>query len=233
MATPAVSFVVPARNEVDYLGATLSSIGSQTTPRAYEVVVADGDSADGTRAVARRHGAAVVREGGHSIASGRNRGAAAADADAEWLAFVDADTTLAPEYLERMLTFADREGLAAASSRCRIAGPRRAKAMEWTINHAFPHLSPPILPGFNTVVRREAFERVGGFPEVPNEDTAFSRRLGRRAPTSYHPATLATTSGRRVADAGLTGTLLHYLRLDVRRLRGPGRPAGDPVGDAD
>ena len=231
MATPAVSFVVPARNEVDYLDGTLASIGSQTTARPYEVVVADGDSTDGTRTVARRHGAAVVREGGHSIASGRNRGAAAADG--EWLVFVDADTTLAPEYLERMLSFADREELAAASSRCRIAGPRRAKAMEWTINHAFPRLSSPILPGFNTVVRREAFERVGGFPEVPNEDTAFSRRLGRRARTAYHPATLATTSGRRVADAGLTGTLLHYLRLDVRRLRGPGRPAGDPVGDAD
>lgn len=231
MASPVVSFVVPARDEAAYLDATLSSIHAQTTDRPFEVVVADGDSTDATRAVARRHGATIVREGGHSIANGRNRGAAAADG--EWLAFVDADTTIAPEYLDRMLTFIDRKELAAASSRCRLTGPRRAKTMEWTINYAFPRLSAPIMPGFNTVVHHETFERVGGFPEVPNEDTAFSRRLGRTAPTAYHPATLVETSGRRIAESGLTGTLYHYLRLDVGRLRHDGGPASGTVGGAD
>jgi len=230
MAAPVLSFTVPARDEAAYLDATHSSIDAQTTDRPVGVV-ADGDSTDDTRAVARRHGATVVREGGHSIANGRNRGAAAADG--EWLAFVDADTTVDPEYLNRMLTFLDREELAAASSRCRITGPRRAKPMEWTINYAFPRLSTPILPGFNTVVRPDAFERVGGFPELPNEDTAFSRRLGRTAPTAYHPATLVETSGRRIAESGLTGTLYHYLRLDVGRIRHGGGPASATVGDAD
>ncbi|WP_254840380.1 glycosyltransferase [Natronomonas marina] len=225
MTVPAVSFVVPARNEAGYLDAALSSIESQETDRRYEVVVADGGSTDGTADVARDHGATVVREGGHSIASGRNRGAEVAAG--EWLAFVDADTTVAPEYLERMLSFVDREGLTAATSNCRITGPRRAKLVEWTINHAFPRLSVPILPGFNTFVRRDAFESVGGFPEVPNEDTAFSRTIGRSEPTGYCPATLVESSGRRVAESGLSGTLYHYLRLDVGRLRrGHSGPTG-------
>ena len=94
-----------------------------------------------------------------------------------------------------------------------------------TINHVFPRLGAPVLPGFNTLVGRAAFEDVGGFPDVPNEDTAFSRRLGRRTPTGYCPAVLVETSGRRVADAGLSGTLYHYLRLDWRRLRTS--PGGD------
>jgi len=149
------------------------------------------------------------------------------------VAFVDADTTVEPTYLERMLVFVEREDLAAASSRCRIAGPRRAKVMEWTINYAFPHLSAPVLPRFNTFVRRDVFERVGGVPDVPNEDTAFSRRLGRTAPTGYHPASLVETSGRRIAADGLTGTLFHYLRLDVGRLRGRGRPPNGSLGDAE
>lgn len=217
MTDPTVSFVVPARDEAVPLGAALSSIAAQRGDPDREVVVADGDSTDGTVEVAREHGATVVEEKGNSIANGRNRGAAAADG--EWLAFVDADTTLAPEYLETMLAFVDREGLAAASSRCRITGPRRAKPMEWTINHVFPLLEAPVLPGFNTFVRRNAFESVGGFPDVPNEDTAFSRRLGRDAPTGYCPEVLVETSGRRIADAGLTGTLYHYLRLDYGRLR--------------
>jgi len=47
--TPDASFVVPARNEEDYYGMTLASIGSQTTVRPYEVGVADGYSTDGAR----------------------------------------------------------------------------------------------------------------------------------------------------------------------------------------
>lgn len=122
------------------------------------------------------------------------------------------------DYLTRMLGFAEAEDLAAASSRCRIAGPRRAKLMAATINHVFPRLERPILPGFNFFVRRDRFAAAGGFPDVPNEDTALSRALGRTARTGYCPSVLVETSGRRIAESGLTGTAWHYLRLDWERL---------------
>jgi glycosyltransferase involved in cell wall biosynthesis len=212
-----VSFVVPARNEAAYIGDTLSSIDGQRTDEPYEVIVADGGSVDDTAGIARDHGADVVQEGGRSIASGRNAGAEAANG--EWLAFIDADTRIDPAYLETMLSFVDRAGLVAASSKCRMTGPARAKLVEWTINHAFSRLDAPVLPGFNTFVRRDVFEAVGGFPDVPNEDTAFSRELGQRHPTGCHPDVLVESSGRRIADSGLTGTLYHYLLLDWGRLR--------------
>ncbi|WP_137285041.1 glycosyltransferase [Halorussus salinisoli] len=227
MPDPAVSFVVPAKDEQASLPATLESIRDQRTARDYEVVVVDGDSDDATPAVARRYDAAVVHQprpaadGGDdfvpNIGDARHRGAERTDGD--WLAFVDADTVLRPEYLDSMLEFARREDLAAASSRCRMVGPIRAKLVEATINHAFPRLDRPVLPGFNCFVRRDAYFAAGGFPNVPNEDTAFSRELGREWATDYHPDVLAKTSGRRVAQSGLTGTLYHYLRLDWRRLR--------------
>lgn len=139
--------------------------------------------------------------------------------DGAWLAFVDADTRVDRRWLAELLTFARREGLAAASSRCRMTGPRRTTPVEWTINHLLPRLSRPVLPGFGVLVERDAYEAVGGFPDVPDEDTAFSRRLGRSFRTAYHPDVLVETSGRRVADPGLTGPLAHYLTLDWRRLR--------------
>jgi len=74
---PDVSFVVSARNEVEHLGATLPSVDAQRTDRTHEVAVADGGSSDGTVALARERGAEVVSEGGRSIATGRNCGAAA------------------------------------------------------------------------------------------------------------------------------------------------------------
>lgn len=212
-----VSFVVPARNEAGYLRETLASLAALDTERTYEVIVVDGDSDDGTPIVAREYGATVLRDDRGSIAAARNLGADRSTG--EWLAFVDADTRVRPDYLTELLGFVEREGLVAASSRCRITGPRRAKLVEATINHVLSRLERPILPGFNCLVHRRAFEEQGGFPDVPNEDTAFSRRLARRYRTGYCPAVLVESSGRRIADAGLTGTLWHYLRLDAGRLR--------------
>jgi len=229
MADPVVSFVVPAKDEADYLPDALDSLGRQRTDRAFEVLVVDGDSDDATPEIARERGATLVdqpepslADGGRdrrrsTIANARHRGAERASGD--WLAFVDADTTVSPDYLDAMVGFAREEGLAAASSRCRMDGPARAKVMEATINHVFPRLGRPILTGFNLFVHSDAYVEAGGFPKVPNEDTAFSRLLGRERATGYHPDVLVETSARRIADSGLTGTLVHYLRLDYHRVR--------------
>ncbi len=214
---PDVSFVVPALDEADYIRRAVESIRNLDTDYISETVVVDGGSTDGTREVVREHGVRLVDQDGTGIGAARHRGAL--ETSGEWLAFVDADTELRPNYLTEMLGFAHREGLAAASSRCRITGPRRAKLMEATINHVFPRLSRPILPGFNLLVRRRVYEESGGFPNVGNEDTAYSRRLARSYPTGYCPEVLVETSGRRIADSGLTGAAVHYLTLDAARLR--------------
>lgn len=217
MDETAVSFVIPALNEAAYLPATLRSIDDQVSDASVEVLVVDGGSTDATPEIAREHDAVVCEGPGKGIGPARHRGATRAAGS--WLAFVDADTVLRPTYLDAMLDFVDEEGLAAASSRCRLTGTIRAKPMEWTINYVFPRLRQPILPGFNLFVAREAYDRVGGFPDVPNEDTAFSRRFARTHPTGYHPEVLVETSARRIVDRGLTGTLVHYLRLDWHRVR--------------
>lgn len=225
---PVVSVVVPAKDEASYLGETLASVAALDAMVPYEVLVVDGGSTDGTAEVASEYGATVVDGAGTTIAEGRNLGGALARG--EWVAFVDADTTLRREYLTRMLEFAEREGLAAASSRCRITGPARARLMELTINHVFSRLRRPILPGFNFLIRREVFAATGGFPDVPNEDTAYSRRLARQYRTGYCPDVLVDSSGRRVAESGLTGTLVHYAKLDVGRIRAGGYPVTDSPG---
>ena len=214
---PDVSVVIPVRNEADYLRGALASIAALDTGYEYETIVVDGHSSDESRAVAREYGATVLEEDRSSIAVARNRGAERADG--EWLAFVDADTRLRANYLTALVGYLEANGLVAGSSRCRITGPRRAKLMEATINHVFPRLEHPILPGFNCVVHRRTFDDLGGFPDVPNEDTAFSRKLGRQYPTGYCPEVLIESSGRRIANDGLTGTLWHYVTLDVERIR--------------
>lgn len=213
---PTVSVVVPALNEADYLPATLSALAGQTHSDS-EVLVVDGGSDDRTPSIVRQFGVPLIEQEAGGIGRGRDLGAQAAAG--EWLAFVDADTVVTRNYLDRMLETVRSRDLAAASSRCRVAGSLRGKPMEWSINYLFPRLGRPILPGFNTFVSRDAYDAVGGYPDVPNEDTAFSRQLADRFDVGYCPAVLVETSGRRFASSGLLGGTWHYLSLDFGRWR--------------
>ena len=56
------SIVVPAYNEADYLGISLTSLLEQDFDGAYEVLVVDNNSTDETAAVARSLGVRVVSE---------------------------------------------------------------------------------------------------------------------------------------------------------------------------
>jgi glycosyltransferase involved in cell wall biosynthesis len=221
---PTVSFVVPARNEVDYLPATLDSIADQNTSIPYEVIVADGGSTDGTREVARERGEAmdvpfeVVEEAGdakegHGIAAGRNRGAQAATG--EWLAFIDADTVLEECYLEKMYGFVESEGVDIASSHAeyRHNSDWRVKLLERMLNNYCLSFTKPIYPGFNIFVNAEIFDAVRGFPDVPAEDYAFSRAIAEIGETGILEEPVVTTSARRVHDRGAIGTAVYYLRL--------------------
>lgn len=229
---PRVSFVVVARDEERLLPSVLASIRHQHTDCDYEVVVVDGGSTDRTREMARDAGARVVDGPREGIGAARNRGAEVATG--EWLAFVDADTSLAPDYVDSMLAFVESRGLVAASSRYRFGPGRglRVRVVEWLNNAHFPRADPPLFYGFNVFVDSAAFAAAGGFPEVANEDIAFSHRIAAEGPTAVHPERLVTTSARRLHAWGLTLALLFYLWLDVRRrLTTGGGRSGPPGGD--
>lgn len=90
--------------------------------------------------------------------------------------------------------------------------------MELTINHVFPRLDRPILPGFNFVIDAAVYWETG-LSELANEDTAYSRQLGREYATGYCRRVLVETSSRRIRNQGLLGMTAHSLWLDWQRLR--------------
>ena len=103
---PAVSVIVPARNEETCLGACLESLVAQTGV-PFEIIVVDDHSTDRTREIAQSFPGVRVIEAGPLPEgwTGKNNAvtAGAGEARGQWLLFTDADTQHLPGSLARAL----------------------------------------------------------------------------------------------------------------------------------
>lgn len=172
-AVASVLAVVPARNEEAVLPALLSGLVAQPGVR---VVVVDDASSDATAAVARACGAEVITscgpaDGWAGKTHAMHLGVGVAR-DEEWLLFVDADVTVAPDLVGRLVASAGELGADLVSSSGRGTGPAW-----WFLLPAFNTLvfegSPPdgrgvtaLAVGHCILVRRAAFEAAGGWPAL-------------------------------------------------------------------
>ena len=93
-----ISVVIPAYNEEHALPDTLARLFSQAGD--YEVILVDGGSTDGTRAIAECHGDVQIVRAPKGRAAQMNAGAA--KARGEWLLFLHADTLLPEQGLARI-----------------------------------------------------------------------------------------------------------------------------------
>ena len=105
MAT--VAAVIPQWNRRELLAALLDSLHAQHRPLD-EVIVADNGSSDDSAALAESRGARVLRLGRNlGFAAAVNRGIDAAAAD--WVAILNNDVTLEPDWLSVLLEAAERD----------------------------------------------------------------------------------------------------------------------------
>ncbi len=164
---PRAAFVIPAHDEVGQLEATLTALhnaaGAVFGHDAYEVVVVDDTSTDGTGEFARSLGANVVRVEKRQIAAARNAGAAATKAPI--LVFVDADTCIDERALGEALQVL-REGAVGGGAMVRFDGPVPcfARAMLELVVGLFRALQ--YTGGCFLFCRRDAFDAAGGWDEA-------------------------------------------------------------------
>ena len=211
---PEVSVVIPALNEEKELGECLASLAGQTFP-AFEVIVVDNGSTDGTASLAEEWGARVVFEGKGGPGYAREAGFRAAKAPI--IASTDADTVLPPHWISRIYEAFQRDPETIA-----VFGPIRAKpfsaptflsqallpALETTVifgQRLAMYARAPLFSGANFAVRREAFFRVQGFRSprtgqvyVSSEDILLGLKLRRFGKVSYLPDLVVWTSARKV-----------------------------------
>ena len=183
---PTIALLIPAWNAATWLPRLLASAHAQSTP--FDAIwVYDDCSTDDTAAVAKAHGAQVLRGAiNQGCSAGKN--ALARHVEADWLHFHDADDALLPNFVELARAWIDRgapdvvlfDYLYKDNETGELLSTRR-------FDHAQLVADPrryAIREQINAICglyRRSAFLAVGGYDEDPavlyNEDVAFHIRL--------------------------------------------------------
>ena len=211
-----LSVIVPVLDEAERLADALDALATLRT-RGCEVIVVDGGSRDGSRAIAAAHA-------DRTVAAPRGRAAqlnaGAALARGEVLLFLHADTRLPPGALDAVAGAVAGRPAGQGWGRVDVRLSRRHAPLR--IVDAMMNLrsrATGIATGDQAMfVSRSLFEAVGGFPDLPlMEDVALSARLRRRArPLCLRPRVVA--SSRRWERDGILRTvvLMWWLRLAFR-----------------
>ncbi len=175
---PLISFIVPAHNEAQLLGQTLTALHAAAgeVGVSYEIVVANDASTDSTPAIAAAHGARVIHVSHRQIALTRNSGAAVAHG--ALLIFVDADTVVPAQTLRATLD-AWRAGAVGGGASVHLDGRLPLSARLALHPFRLGMRVARLAAGCYVFCTREAFDAVGGFDArlFAGEELAFSRSL--------------------------------------------------------
>jgi rSAM/selenodomain-associated transferase 2 len=204
-----LSIIVPVLDEAAGIEGHLTAL-APLRARGHEIIVVDGGSRDATVTSARPLADRVL-----SAPRGRarqmNAGAAAASGDV--LLFLHADTVL-PEGADATVAEGLRDGERVwGRFDVRIAGRHPLLAVVARAMNLRSRLTGIATGDQAMFVRREAFVRIGGFPQIAlMEDIALSGALrhGSRPVCLRHRV---TTSGRRWEKHGVVATILHMWRI--------------------
>ena len=208
LAWPAVTVIIPARDEAQSVGETIASLLRQDYPGPFSVILVDDQSTDGTAEVARHAAAAADRL---TILSGAALPAGwtgkpwaikqgiehAQISEPTYLLLTDADIVYAPDALTRLVSQAQANGLVLNSLmvmlRCESFAERAfIPAFIFFFQMLYPFAwvkrhdrTTAAAAGGCMLVRRDALCAAGGIEDIRGaliDDCALARNLKTRGP---------------------------------------------------
>jgi len=204
-----VSVIIPTLDEREHITAALDLL--QERRRAgHEVIVVDGGSDDGTCEVASGKADRILNSPrGRAI----QMNAGAREAHGGILLFLHADTLVPDVSFRVFLEEFPSSGRVWGRFDVRLSGSHRMLRVVENMMNIRSRLSGIATGDHGIFVRRETFEKVGGYPEIPlMEDVAISRRLKRQS-RPFFPRGHVVTSSRRWEENGIRKTILLMWRL--------------------
>ena len=163
---PAFSIIIPAHNEENYLQKTVDSIKSQTL-QDYEVILVTNGCTDKTEEIAKKNTNTKIRHLSlpkPNVSVARNAGAL--NAQSETLLFLDADTQLAADSLEKIKEDFTEE-YAVATTLAKPDSQKLSHRLAVSFKNLYHYLN--LYQGCSgaLICRKKDFHAVGGYnPEI-------------------------------------------------------------------
>jgi poly-beta-1,6-N-acetyl-D-glucosamine synthase len=120
-----LTVMIPAYNEAESITDTVRSVQNQTTPPA-EIIVIDDFSSDNTGELAHKCGVTVMRPPANTGSKAGAQNFALTQVNTPYVMAIDADTTLAPDAIEKLMAALDDPKIVAA---CGFVLPRHVKTI--------------------------------------------------------------------------------------------------------
>lgn len=209
-----ISIIIPTLNEEKIIEKTLKNL-KEISAFPAEIIISDGRSQDRTLEIAKKYSDKVVVYEGkerQTIGGGRNLGAK--KAEGEYLLFLDADVSIPDinSFLQSLVEEFQKNNLVAATVRLKVSKEEEtisdkifsALAINWI--HIFYNNIVKIgsSSGEFQFIRKESFEKVGGFDErlVAAEDFDMFMRLAKIGKTRMINRLTVYHTGRRFHKVG-------------------------------
>jgi rSAM/selenodomain-associated transferase 2 len=209
-----ISVVIPVLNEEKTIAATLRAL-VQVAP--HEIIIVDGGSIDRTLEICRHHGVKILMS-----ARGRARqmNAGAKEACGDALLFLHADTRLPPTALDDIQRALREPCCLGGRFDVQLDGEHWMLKVVGALINCRSRLTKVGTGDQAIFVRREVFERIGGYPDIAlMEDIAFCRALKRRGEIACL-RTRVVTSARRWESDGVWRTIVRMWTLKFLYLAG-------------
>lgn len=179
-----ISIIIPTRNGEPFLAEQLEALQRQTYDGAWEVLVVDNQSSDGTASVVRSYQAHIPelhlvpahQKKGRPYAC--NTGARAARGDR--LLFCDADDVAEPGWVAAMArALEEADAVAGALETKDLNEDTTYRPFRYDEQHWVALDFLPFIAGANMGISRQIFEAIGGFDELllTSQDIEISWRL--------------------------------------------------------
>lgn len=219
-----LSFIIPAYNEEGIIAACINSIIPQLN-KDDEVIVVDNNCTDNTALVAKKCGARVVKERKKGISHARNKGASVAGGDV--LCFVDADGELKDAWAKHA-----RQGLKDKKVQAAIGINifTHEKPSKYLLYNSYTVVGysglllykmvsgKTFLSGNNFAIRKDTFDKLGGFDPVVAEDYWLSKKFWKlkHKKAVFNPKMIIRYSSRGFDTAGYYKTINLWIKSALK-----------------
>jgi len=219
----ALSVIIPTLNEEDYLPLLLTDLTKQTN-KNFEVIIVDAQSDDQTKARANKFKDSLnvrfMQLPRNGVSFQRNYGAE--QAKSEYLFFLDADSRIKNDVMERVVDHIKQEKKLLYLPVVESSNPGFIYRVLTTFSTyavmGLQMIGKPLSLGPNMVIQKKLFERIGGF------DTSYAIAEDHNLVINAHKNGVKATflfdvrcifSMRRLEREGLISVLWRYLHFTL------------------